>query len=49
MITIINSFLSYLLLFVVIVAIGLIGAFIGIKWAKSSNAKKEAAADTGEE
>ncbi len=42
MISFINSFLSYLLVFVIIVALAVIGAIIGVKWAKASNAKKEA-------
>lgn len=36
---VINSFLSYLLLFVILVAIAVVGAMIGIKLAKNKNAK----------
>lgn len=42
---VINSFLSYLLLFVVLVAIAVAGAMLGIKWAKSKNAKMVAQQD----
>ncbi len=36
---VINSFLSYLLVFIVLVAIAVIGAMIGIKLAKAKAAK----------
>ena len=34
-----NAFLSYLLLFVIIVALVIIACVIGVKWRKSKNAK----------
>ena len=34
-----NSFLSYLLLFVIIVALVIIACIIGVKWRKSKDAK----------
>ncbi len=39
---IVSSFLSYLLLFVILVVIAVCGALLGIKLAKNKNAKKEA-------
>lgn len=45
---VINSFLSYLLLFVVLVAIAVAGVMLGIKWAKSKNAKMAAQQDNTE-
>ncbi len=39
-----NSFLSYLLLFAVIVAVAGIAMFIGIKMRKKKNAEEQAAA-----
>ncbi len=42
---VINSFLSYVLVFVVLVAIAIAGAMIGIKLAKNKNAKMAAEAD----
>lgn len=38
-----NSFLSYLLLFVIIVAVAGIAMFIGIKMRKKKNAEEQAA------
>lgn len=35
-----NSFLSYLLVFVIIVALVIIACILGVKWKKSSDAKK---------
>lgn len=36
----INSFLSYLLVFVIIAALVVIACILGVKWRKSSDAKK---------
>lgn len=46
MIAFLNSFLSYLLCFVVFVVIALTGVFIGIKARKSKDAKELLAAET---
>ena len=45
---VLNSFLSYLLLFVILVAIAVAGAMIGIKLAKNKNAKMSAQQDEAE-
>ena len=45
---ILNSFLSYLLLFIIVVAVVLVGIFIGISLRKKSN-EKEALLTTGED
>ena len=42
-----NAFLSYLFLFLFIVALIIVACFIGIKWRKSKDAKA-ALADSGE-
>lgn len=42
---VINSFLSYVLLFIILVAIAVAGAMVGIKLAKNKNAKMAAEAD----
>ncbi len=36
----INSFLSYLLLFALIVALVIVACVLGVKWSKSSDRKK---------
>ena len=41
-----NSFLSYLLLFVIIVALVIIACIIGVKWRKSKDAKAALNTDT---
>ncbi len=41
----VNAFLSYLLVFVLIVALVIVACIIGVKWRKSKDAK--AAADGG--
>lgn len=41
----INSFLSYLLLFVLIIALVIVACIIGVKWRKSKDAKAAANAD----
>lgn len=43
----VNAFLSYLLIFVLIIALVIIACIIGVKWAKSKDAK--AALNGGEE
>lgn len=40
-----NSFLSYLLVAVIIVALVVIACFIGVKWRKSKDAKAALSAD----
>ncbi|MBO5473221.1 MAG: hypothetical protein J6A08_05480 [Lachnospiraceae bacterium] len=42
-----NSFLSYLLLFVLVVALVIVACVIGVKWRKSKDAR--AALETAEE
>ena len=44
----VNSFLSYLLLFVLVVALVIVACIIGVKWRKSKDAKAalEMQADT---
>lgn len=46
----INSFLSYLLLFALIVALVIVACVIGVKWRKSKDAKaaSETQADTAD-
>lgn len=39
-----NSFLSYLLLFVLIIAVVVVACIIGVKWRKSKDAKTAAEA-----
>ena len=41
-----NAFLSYLLLFVIIVALVIIACIIGVKWRKSKDAKAALNTDT---
>ncbi|MCM1124198.1 MAG: hypothetical protein NC416_16575 [Eubacterium sp.] len=43
----VNAFLSYLLIFVLIVALVIVACIIGVKWRKSKDAK--AALNAGEE
>ena len=43
----VNAFLSYLLLFVLIVALVIVACIIGAKWRKSKDAKAAANADMG--
>ena len=40
-----NTFLSYLLVFVIIVALVIIACILGVKWRKSSDAKKNGSVD----
>lgn len=40
-----NSFLSYLLLFVLIVAVVVVACMIGVKWRKNKDAKAAAAGE----
>ena len=42
----VNSFLSYLLIFVFIIALVIIACVIGVKWRKSKDAKAAAAAES---
>lgn len=42
----INSFLSYLLLFVLIVALVVVACILGAKWRKSSDLKKAGSVET---
>ncbi len=46
----VNAFLSYLLVFVLIVALVIVACVIGVKWRKSKDAKAaaEAQADTAD-
>ena len=41
-----NSFFSYLLLFVIIVALVIVACIIGVKWRKSKDAKAALNTDT---
>ena len=41
----VNAFLSYLLVFVLIVALVIVSCIIGVKWRKSKDAKAAAAGD----
>ena len=41
----VNAFLSYLLLFVFIIALVIVACIIGVKWRKSKDAKNAANAD----
>lgn len=41
----INAFLSYLLLFVFIIALVIVACIIGVKWRKARDAKDTASAD----
>ena len=41
----INSFLSYLLVFAIIVVLVIIACILGVKWKKSSDAKKAGGAE----
>ena len=41
----INSFLSYLLVFAIIVALVIIACILGAKWKKSSDAKQSGSAE----
>lgn len=43
----INAFLSYLLLFVLIVALVIVACIIGVKWRKSKDAKAAAETQAG--
>ena len=42
----VNAFLSYLLVFVLIVALVIVACIIGVKWRKSKDAKAAAAGET---
>lgn len=41
----VNAFLSYLLLFVLIIALVIVACMIGVKWRKSKDAKNAANSD----
>ncbi|MDE7231916.1 MAG: hypothetical protein K2N37_02410 [Lachnospiraceae bacterium] len=42
----VNAFLSYLLVFVLIVALVIVACIIGVKWRKSKDAKAAASGET---
>jgi hypothetical protein len=46
MIAIINGFLSYLLVFIILVAIAIVGALVGIKLRKNKDAKEALVQET---
>ena len=44
----VNAFLSYVLIFVLIIALEIVACIIGVKWRKSKDAKNAAAAEQTE-
>lgn len=49
LIAFINAFLSYLLIFVFIIALVIVACIIGVKWRKIKDAKNAAIADAEEQ